>query len=692
MNKKVLIVVAIIMMLISICVNIYKYNYKYSQWKNKIIEVEILSKKNDEEYIVRYNKDKFLLSLKSENSEYSYGDKLKILSSNYKIEKYNNPYEFDYKLYLNSNFIVSKIYCNKVLEKCEGKRNILKIIYDIKKQILEKINIKNANILKSIIFGEDSYLDDEIKEKYYNVGIGHYLCVSGTHVIFLFMIYDKITKSQNNTIIKTIILIYFYFISSFSMSLLRVIIMFLLSKIDKNIAFYKKCIITLYIVLYINPYNIFNLSVIFSFLSLIGIYKFFSFFSSFIKVKILKNNSKILTYVINNIALTLSSQILILPIQIYNFNTINILSIISNLVLALTLNLILSFGFSLFFLIFVPGISSLLLIICNYLIEILNYQVDILNKFSVINIKLPKIDIVIIIMYYIYIFISMYKDKIAISFWNIRKRIKKCIKYLKICIITYFFIWYIYIVFLDKYIIFFNVGQGNMALIHSMDKNIIIDIGSTMESTAGKVMLNFLNAKNIKNIDVILITHMHKDHINGIETLINSGISINRIGYSIPFEKNSEYEALINLIRKNKISKMILNKDDRIKIGNISIDVLLPDSNNYIEDEDMLNANSTIYYITANNVSCLFMGDATKNTERKLLKEDKIKNIDILQVGHHGSKTSSSEEFISKINSCNAIISSKESVYGHPNEEVLEILNKYKFKIFITEKVGAIKF
>ena len=356
------------------------------------------------------------------------------------------------------------------------------------------------------------------------------------------------------------------------------------------------------------------------------------------------------------------------------------------------MNLILSFGFSLFFLIFVPGISSLLLIICNYLIEILNYQVDILNKFSVINIKLPKIDIVIIIMYYIYIFISMYKDKIAISFWNIRTRIKKCIKYLKICIITYFFIWYIYIVFLDKYIIFFNVGQGNMAIIHSMDKNIIIDIGSTMESTAGKVMLNFLNAKNIKNIDVILITHMHKDHINGLETLINSGISINRIGYSIPFEKNSEYEALINLIRKNKISKMILNKDDRIKIGNISIDVLLPDSNNYIEDEDMLNANSTIYYIKANNTNCLFMGDATKNTERKLLKEDKIKNIDILQVGHHGSKTSSSKEFISKINSCNAIISSKESVYGHPNEEVLEILNKYKFKIFITEKVGAIKF
>ena len=135
------------------------------------------------------------------------------------------------------------------------------------------------------------------------------------------------------------------------------------------------------------------------------------------------------------------------------------------------------------------------------------------------------------------------------------------------------------------------------------------------------------------------------------------------------------------------------------------MDVLSPPKNSYIKDSDILNANSTIYLVDTSIKKIMYMGDSTKETEKYLLNEyinsereevkkikETINNLDIYQVGHHGSKTSTYEVFISKINSCNAIISADKNVYGHPNDEVLDILNKYKFKILITQKKGAIKF
>ena len=86
---------------------------------------------------------------------------------------------------------------------------------------------------------------------------------------------------------------------------------------------------------------------------------------------------------------------------------------------------------------------------------------------------------------------------------------------------------------------------------------------------------------------------------------------------------------------------------------------------------------------------------ATIETEEELLKNkdivENIKDIDVIQIGHHGSKTSTSDNFISNINSCIAIISAKKEKFGHPDKEVLDILNKYSFKIKITQNDGAIK-
>ena len=258
----------------------------------------------------------------------------------------------------------------------------------------------------------------------------------------------------------------------------------------------------------------------------------------------------------------------------------------------------------------------------------------------------------------------------------------------------YFSIWYVYTMYFDSYVVFFNVGQGNMCLIHKGVTNIIVDCGSTRENLASYVLTSFFKAKNIQNIDLVLITHMHKDHMNGIEGIIDSGINIKRVGYSLPCKNVEEYINLKQLLKKEKIGIICLSQLDNIRINSTNITCFTPPKDYYLKDKDMLNANSSVYLVKDKEKRLLFMGDSTKITEKYLLNNfiSELKNIDIYQVSHHGSKTSSLKDFVTSINISNAVISSQEAIYGHPDDEVLELFKKLKITTYITEKKGAIIF
>lgn len=712
MKKKYLYITLFILLITRIVYSVYLYNFKYEIWNNKIIEVKILSvEKIMEEgitYSVKYNGDQFQLYIKDKEKIYEYGDKLKILSSNYEITKYNNPYEFNYKKYLNSNGYVSRIYCTKIIEKLGDEKDLLTIVHNIRKLISDKlesnISLVNANFLKSIMYGDDTLLDENIKNQYINIGLGHILCVSGTHVIFLIKAFEKITDNEKWKIGKVILLIYFYIISLFNISLLRSLIMYVVAILKKKTSFKFKYIIAMYIILCINPYYIFNIGVIFAFLSILSIHLFYSIISSWIYVKFkVKTKNKIARFIIENISLTLSAQVLLIPFQVYYFQNVTLISVLSNIVISSLFNILMLFAFILFILFFISVISTGLIQICNVLINMVIYIVEILNDINYFNITLPKINICIFIAYYLIIIIFLYSKKVVILSWNNRKKLKRLIKWINVICYLYLIIWYITTMYFEKYIIFFNVGQGNMALIHNNTTNIIVDIGSTRENFAGDIITNFLKAKNISSIDCIVLTHMHTDHINGIEELLNKNINIEYVLLAKPCEENTEYENLKKNLKLKNIAVVEVVEEDKIIINDVEINVLSPPKNSIIKDDDMLNANSNVYLMTINNKNLLFMGDATFKTEEYIINKyiknktyedikNKLQNLYIYQVGHHGSNTSTSEKFISEINSCYAIISASKKVYGHPSDEVIELLEKYSFKIKITEKEGAIIF
>ena len=238
-----------------------------------------------------------------------------------------------------------------------------------------------------------------------------------------------------------------------------------------------------------------------------------------------------------------------------------------------------------------------------------------------------------------------------------------------------------------------------MALIHNNMKNILIDVGSTRENLASSVLLQFLKAKNIHHIDMIILTHMHDDHVNGLEEVIKN-VSIDKIILSYAENKvEDEENEFRRMVQKYEIELEFIGRGEEISYQGIDLAFLSPGKESQIVDSDMKNANSLVILVSIAKKNLLFLGDATKETEKDMFKnqtfssqiQEKLKMLQAVQIGHHGSKTSTSMILLDNINACHAIISSKKKKFGHPDEEVLERLKKYRFQIYVTEKAGAIK-
>lgn len=234
-------------------------------------------------------------------------------------------------------------------------------------------------------------------------------------------------------------------------------------------------------------------------------------------------------------------------------------------------------------------------------------------------------------------------------------------------------------------IFFFNVGQADSSLIMYNGKTILIDAGNISD---GKEILKFLNAKGIQQIDYLIGTHIHEDHIGGIIDIVNN-IQVEKIFMPYNEKDNSEFY--------NKVKKAIKSKDllietlketDELSLGENLVFKIL-----YVDNTEPSKANnaSIVAQLTYAKQKYLFMGDAEKEVENKLISKGLLEDVDVLKVGHHGSDTSTTENFINKVLPEISIISVQEGVkYEHmPNENVINRL-KDKSKIYRTDIDGTI--
>lgn len=241
-------------------------------------------------------------------------------------------------------------------------------------------------------------------------------------------------------------------------------------------------------------------------------------------------------------------------------------------------------------------------------------------------------------------------------------------------------------------VIFFNVGQGDAIFIETPQKHqILIDGGPLEDLLLEKI------SKEIpfydRSIDLIILTHPESDHLRGLIGVLKSyKVDYVLITGAEKKRKSRDYKLFKELIEKEKSKIIFAERGERILSGGVNLVILYPFKNLKGKTFENTNNVSIVSFLKFNKISFLFTGDIYKKVEKVLIKENNLK-ANILKVAHHGSKTSTCQEFLKKVRPSIAVISvGKDNFYGHPHQEVLERLRKFNIKILRTDEIGDIKF
>ena len=653
-SKHLIKIITIIIFIITLLyTNYYPFKSKYTKDDKEFIGIVTKYEVKEDKITIEIKaKEKLLITYKYQDKEFnnlSYGDKIKVKGTLITPSKNTNQNTFNYQKYLYYKKIYYLVEATSI-NKIANNHNYL---YTIKNILYQKIDkLKSSNYIKTLLFC-DNTLSKEIKESYRINGISHLFSVSGMHINFfvsiIYLYLNKITYNKRIKYLITNIFIIIYLILFPSSSLLRSAVMSILYSINYLLKLKIKKIdillLTLGVSLLINPFIIYDLGYIYSYTI-----TFFLVLSS----STLKNKNKI-----NKIIyISLLSFLVSIPITIYNSYEINIISILLNIILVPIISIII-LPLTILTYIF-PILDSILYLFTSALETISLF----ISKIKITKIIFPKPSLLIIVLYYI-IFLLSYQNK----------------KYFYLNIILLIII-YIYPYLNSNFeVVMFEVGEADCHLIkYPYNKNtILIDTGKNEYKIKNEV-IPYLKSIGIKKIDYLIITHGDLDHIGGSITLINN-FQVKNVILNKGTFTDLEKELIKNLNKKKIPYQININK---INISNHTIYLL--NNTKYNNEND----NSIITYFTYQKYKFLYMGDASITTEDNLLENYNLNNISILKVGHHGSNTSSSKDFISQINPSISLISVGENnIYHHPNKEVIN--NLFKSRIYRTDINNMVK-
>ena len=594
-------------------------------------------------------------NLRKKVSDFKIGDRI-ILKGNLNKPLNNTiPNTFNYQKYL----YYQKIYYLFTVKEIISIENSSNYFYQFQDFLYKRCEmIDEKGYLTMLIYGKKN-IDADTYSYLQDLGVVHLFAISGLHISIFTMLLEvllkKIKKVPRNFIIIIFLIIYASLLG-FPASVMRALTMFIFLKIfsflkekfKMSFKTYEIMLLSTSILLIINPYFLYDTGFLYSNLCTFGLVFY---------------NDKTKNYLLKSLKTTYIATIFSLPITVCLNYSYNLLTPLFNIV-------------------FVPFISFLFYPIClitflfpfflpvlKILIRLLELLTIVFTKVS-INIILPKMSIIAIIIYYLNIFLLSKYKKVYYHLFNIL-----------------FLLIYPYGYSLDNSlnVYYLDVSQGDASILISPKKEVtMIDTGglTTDENYyTAKNIIKFLHSISIKKIDNLIISHGDFDHIGNAFYLVNN-IKVEKVIFN-----NNEFNEL-----ETNLIKILQDKKIEFQKGNSNLQgkyLTWQFLNTRLYDNE--NDNSLVTYLKYQDYTFLFMGDASKLTEEDVIKKYKLPKIDFLKVGHHGSKTSSSKEFISKINPKYSIISvGRKNKYGHPNKEVLNNLDNSK--IYRTDQDGSIMF
>ena len=615
-----------------------------------------------------------------------------------------NEFGFDNEKYLWNHSIYWNIQLEALNDKtCSSQpANLLQLIKAGRRSgiewIDEKFSNETAGIAVALIFGDRQLMDEEIQTAFQRLGIIHLLAISGSHIIVLIavfyfaMIRIGVTKEKTIIIMLGILPVYAV-LTGLSPSVIRAVstsmLVLLKRKATKLRSFPPVDLLSLVFLIYIffQPKVIFDVGFMLSFAVCLCLLLSSSLFTS------LSSN-----FIYKLLFPTFAAEFSVMPIILSYFYEIPILSLLANLLYIPFYSIVVLPYLLIVFLLsfFVPFAIDGLLLPMDLILAFSNRFIMWLSSFPFSTIIVGKPSPILLFFYLlgsIVFFVQFEKN-------NRRRR-------------GYLFCIPIILILVqlagnhyqtEGEVSFIDVGQGDCILIKQPKHQgvYLIDTGGTLEFNkeewqqrknpyeVGKdTLVPFLKSKGIGAIDKLILTHGDMDHIGGSLAVISS-LKVKEVVFpETNLEPGEEEKKIVQLAEQKGIPVSYVKGGQSFQSGDASFSILSP----FPEKVESRNDSSVVIKAKIGGLNWLFTGDLEESGEKLLLSKYPDLKIDILKVGHHGSKTSSSETFLQKIAPKAAVISAgRNNRYGHPHKAVIDRLQRNHIIIWRTDINGEITY
>lgn len=612
-----------------------------------------------------------------------------------------NPGEFDYEKYLNAQGIsaIISVYDVKNYKVKSAEISFLPdLIFRIRRSIDNRISLlqnnTTASFLRGLLLADRSMIDPQINDFFINSGVVHVLSVSGLHVGYIVLIFLFLFNRFNiyARFIITAAGLFSYLVltggdSPVARSTIMALVLMVAPIIGRNYNSLNAIALSAFIILLICPNELFNPSFQLSFsamLSLVLLYPPLA--KEALKIKI---NNRVFNYILMFCVSTFAAQLGTLPFTLIYFHRLSITAFLANMIVIPLSGAIVGLGIlALIISLISIWLAAVFASANNLLTFLLFHCIKILGNPELSFIRINQFSVFGGIVFYSGLTIFVFVIK---KFRNIRAK-TVAILFLAASVLTF--------IRADRKellpgnlmsIMMIDIGQGNACLIKFPNgKSALFDAGSASSffDNGEKVIAPFLSNQNIDKIDYAFLSHIDTDHSGGFISLIKN----NKIGrlYKPKIDSTSNRDLEFEELLRNNRVRFDYYCKEKVAIGNVSVYVLNDTFESCPQYRDA-NDRSGIIKVVYGNTSILFTGDASSKIEDKYLDQyGSFLKSDILMVAHHGSRKSTCDRFLNKVDPEIALISCGiGNRFHHPHEETLQRINSRHIEIERTDLSGA---